>query len=86
MLARLSRPERGSRTHPSGAGDSSDHRASVKFVWVKFVWVKFVSVKFAWVRSAPVAAHWQAAYGRSREVRNGRCGNRRRVDYGMFWR
>ena len=41
-LARLSRPERGSRTHRSGAGDSSDHRASTKHTWVII---------------APVAAH-----------------------------
>ena len=34
--------------------------------------------------AAPVAAHWQAAYGRSREVWDGRCGHRRRNDYGVF--
>jgi hypothetical protein len=41
-------------------------------------------MKFAWVMFVPVAARWQAAYGRSREVRDGRCGHRRRGDYGLF--
>ena len=34
----------------------------------------------------PVTAHWQAAYGRGREVWDGRCGHRRRGDYGVFGR